>query len=80
MTEEMKTEQDLITVCAECLQASCWQGVFMCDKSRFANIVQKTRAELREQKREHSDYWKTDEELASVGPFRFSGSNRKVRP
>lgn len=50
-------ETDKVTVCAECLQASCWQGVFMCQKSKNANIVEKTVAELRALGREHPDYW-----------------------
>jgi len=28
-------DDDKIVVCAECLQASCWLGEFMCDKSEF---------------------------------------------
>jgi hypothetical protein len=57
---------DLITVCDECLQASCWQAIFMCQKSQNAGITQKTRAELTNLGLEHSDYWKTDEELQAL--------------
>jgi hypothetical protein len=57
-------DYDLITVCAACLQASCWQGIFMCQQSQNANIVQKTRRELRLLNLEHPSYWKTDRELA----------------
>lgn len=55
---------DLVTVCAECLRASCWQGLFMCDKAGSAGTVQKTRAELAALDKEHLSYWKTDKELA----------------
>jgi hypothetical protein len=58
-------KQGLITVCDKCLQASCWQGIFMCDEAQTAGIVQKTRKELRKLKREHPAYWKTDRELAA---------------
>ena len=46
-----------ITVCAECLMASCWQGIFMCDESRDADIVEKTREELEAIHLENSSYW-----------------------
>lgn len=54
----------MITVCAACLQASCWQGIFYCDEYKTANVVQKTRAELEQLGLEHPSYWKTDAELA----------------
>jgi hypothetical protein len=57
------SEADLITVCSECLQASCWQGIFMCSRSTDAGTVQKTRRELLELGLEHPSYLKTDQEL-----------------
>ena len=47
----------LITVCAECLQASCWQGKFMCDNSKNANIVEITVRSLRILQMENESYW-----------------------
>ena len=38
---------DTVTVCSECLQASCWQGVFMCDRSQTAGTIEKTIKELK---------------------------------
>jgi hypothetical protein len=35
----------------------------MCQQSQSANIVQKTRRELRALNHEHPSYWKTDKEL-----------------
>jgi len=61
--QAMKYSPKLITVCDKCLQASCWQGIFMCDESRSAGIVQKTRRQLRKLAREHPSYWKTDAQL-----------------
>lgn len=55
---------DPITVCSECLQASCWQGIFYCDDYKTAGTVTKTRKELAKLGRENSDYWKSDYELA----------------
>jgi len=54
----------LVTVCSECLQASCWQGVFMCDKAKSSGTVQKTRRELRKLGLEHESYWKPDKQFA----------------
>jgi hypothetical protein len=59
-------DEDRITVCAECLQASCWQGRFMCDKAKWADIKQMTVLELKKLGLENSQYWKTDEELAKA--------------
>ena len=55
------TTKSTITVCAECLQASCWQGVFMCDRSRSAGVVQRTVEELRELGLENESYWEPDQ-------------------
>ena len=46
-----------ITVCAECLRACCWQGLFMCDKARNADTTQKTRTELEELALEDPGFW-----------------------
>lgn len=46
-----------ITVCDRCLRASCWQGDFLCENSKNAGTVEKTRAELAALKREDSHYW-----------------------
>lgn len=37
----------LITVCTECKRACCWQGEFMCDAARTADITELTVAELK---------------------------------
>lgn len=58
-----------ITVCDKCLQASCWQGEFMCDEARNAGTVEKTRAELEKLDSEHSDYWGGREKFTE-GPQR----------
>lgn len=58
-------EDDLITVCDNCLCASCWQGEFYCENYKSAGTTQKTRRELRERGMEDEHYWKTDAELAA---------------
>jgi hypothetical protein len=61
----------MITVCDACLQASCWQGIFMCYESRNAGIVQMPETTLRRLGLEHPSYWKTDEEISN-GPAQAS--------
>lgn len=36
-----------VTVCSECFCASCWQGIFYCDKSKEASTTTKTVGQLR---------------------------------
>lgn len=49
-----------VTVCDECFQASCWQGIFLCNNAVFAGTVEKTRKELAALNLEHPDYWDYD--------------------
>lgn len=46
-----------VTVCSSCLRATCWQGMFMCDESRYASTVEKDVQELAELNLEHPSYW-----------------------
>jgi len=50
-----------ITVCDNCLMASCWQYIFICEKFRTAGTVDKTVQELHDlntqHPREHHSYW-----------------------
>ncbi len=59
----MANLNDGITVCAECLQASCWQGIFMCHESKHADVIKKTKRELISLGYENQCYMKTDDEL-----------------
>ena len=60
-----KNDVSTVTVCAECLRASCWQGTFMCEQSQAAGTVEKTRDELKALGLEHPDYWRLCGELTS---------------
>jgi hypothetical protein len=51
------TDDTRVTVCDNCLQASCWHGEFMCDEARGAGTIVKTVAELRKLKLENESYW-----------------------
>lgn len=37
----------IVTVCANCLMASCWHGDFYCDEAQTAGLVDKKASELR---------------------------------
>ena len=57
MVRKPEPDAPLVTVCAECLRACCWQGEFMCEEARSADTVEKTRDELRKLKREDESWW-----------------------
>ena len=50
-------DERMITVCAACLCASCWQGAFMCDEAYNVGTVDLPISNLREMGREHPQYW-----------------------
>lgn len=50
----------LITVCDACLQASCWQAKFFCDKAQSAGTVDLPVMRLLELNLEHPSYWLND--------------------
>ncbi len=50
--------KDTVTVCDQCLQASCWQGIFYCYDYKTAGTVEKTLDELKALDLEHPSYWK----------------------
>ncbi len=50
-----------ITVCANCLCATCWQGEFYCDNFRGAGTKQISISTARKLNRENPCYWLKDE-------------------
>lgn len=59
-TRETVMDVGTVTVCAACLQASCWQGAFYCEEAKTAGTVEKTRTELRRLALEDPSYWDID--------------------
>lgn len=57
----MTTKNNLITVCDKCFTASCWQGRFMCQESRYAGVIEKSIDELEVLNLEHPDNWEEAE-------------------
>jgi len=53
----------VVTVCDHCLQASCWQGIFMCDEAKSAGTVEMTIRELRALSKEHESFWTSDRKI-----------------
>jgi len=51
------TGKDSITVCSECKRASCWLGLFLCEKAHSASTIEVSIEQLQEWKLEHPDYW-----------------------
>lgn len=50
-----KAGDHLVTVCSECLKATCWHGSFMCERARFASTVERKRSTLDALGLEHPD-------------------------
>lgn len=63
----MDDDARVVTVCDECLTASCWHGEFMCDASKNAGIVEKTVGELNALKYEHPDNYSAEKCLKVTG-------------
>lgn len=58
----------IITVCSECLRASCWQQpACRCDEFAGADIARVAESLLRDLNLESSNYWLTDQQIAA-GP------------
>lgn len=57
-----------VTVCDNCLQASCWHGVFRCWKSRSAGTRDILASELDRAGREHRSYYSV-KRLTAVNGF-----------
>lgn len=62
------SEQDRrVTVCDACLTASCWHGVFMCDRAQSAGTTERTVAELEALGREHPSHYSREVVLEVCG-------------
>ena len=53
----------MVTVCDECLRASCWQGRFYCERYKSAGTMKMPRARLEKLALEHPSYWAAGETL-----------------
>jgi len=62
------TDDERITVCAECLRASCFQAAFPCEAWRTATTKQMRREDLRELDLEAPSYWDTPAGAAGLKP------------
>jgi len=63
-----------ITVCDNCLCASCWRGFLMCEGAKDAGTVEKTIEELKELNLEHPSYWR-DETYKNIANFSKDTNN-----
>lgn len=53
----MSDKIEMVTVCNKCLKATCWQGLFMCDESQTAGIIDMPIEDLKKINREHPSHW-----------------------
>lgn len=68
------SERDyVVTVCAECLTASCWHGEFMCERSRSAKTADRKASDLREARLEHADNFSPAKLLKVCGSVKWIG-------
>lgn len=58
LNRERDKGSNTITVCDNCLRASCWLGLFYCEKHSTAGTIEKTLDELVKLDLEHPSYWK----------------------
>ena len=56
------TDDTRVVVCAVCRQASCWQGVFLCQAADNSCTAELSVGELRELALENPEYWHIDPE------------------
>lgn len=54
------SDSNYVTVCANCFKASCWQGIFMCDDAKYANVTECPKEKLVEMGLEHPEYWEVE--------------------
>lgn len=54
---DQSNDDRLVTVCAECKQASCWQGQFYCDSYKTASTIELPISELRKMGLESPEHW-----------------------
>ena len=59
-----------VTVCYECLTASCWHGEHMCQKSQRAGVCEIKASQLDKEKREHPGNYSREKLLAVCGSIR----------
>ena len=65
------TRDYMVTVCAECLRASCWHFEAPCEKAQTADLVERKASDLRALKREHADNFSPEKLLKVNGSVRW---------
>lgn len=58
------SKEKKVTVCSACKCASCWQGLFMCEKAGSAGTEELTVEELEKLDLEHPRFWSGEEQVA----------------
>lgn len=68
----MSRRDYFVTVCSECLRASCWHGEDLCDKSRNAGTVDRLASALDALHHEHPDHYSIAKLLKVCGTVRMA--------
>lgn len=55
-----------VTVCANCLMASCWHGISLCDRARGSATTELTVLKLHLLKYENPEYWFKDPNTGAI--------------
>lgn len=66
-----------VTVCGECHQACCWQGILMCESARDACTVELCVGDLVILELEHPTYWFKDLNTGTVDKAAFARFREK---
>jgi hypothetical protein len=61
----------MVTVCKECLRASCWHWEFPCDKAQTADLVERKASDLAKLDKEHADHYSPEKLLEVCGSVRW---------
>lgn len=64
----VKKERTYVTVCDQCLRASCWLGYFMCDRAGSAGKIDLDVDYLRVRALENPCWWEPPEVVAASLP------------
>lgn len=80
-TDAVRKDEDWwVTVCSECLRASCWHMEFPCEKARYAGTAQRAASDLDALNLEHpSHYEPTKLERTNGRVVYIAASRRKSK-
>lgn len=70
--DKIVTRDYLVTVCDECLCASCWHGEIMCQDAYLARTRRMKASELNRLNKEHPSYYRPTRLLKICGGLTYA--------